>query len=118
MDDSLASASLLLESLVNHIALPPRLQGKRDDQIDQIELALANRLLDGSRTLRDLTSGNLSHEWDCIRQILQTCNVVNAGGTLDKSSLLTEFERLEPKDILILHVAEQNAGLLIWRHRE
>lgn len=109
------SKASLLESLANHVALPPRLPGKRESQLDQIENALTDRLLDASRTIRDLTHGEISQQWDGIRRILQTCRTINAGGKLDKKQLLTEFRGLGSKHVLIVHVAEQNAGLLIRR---
>lgn len=108
----------LLESLVNHITLPPHLPGKEENRIEQVEHALTGYLLDASRTIRDLTNGQLSHQWECIRNILQICKVVNAGGKLNKTSLLTEFRRLEHNGYLILHIAGQNAGLLIRRQYE
>jgi hypothetical protein len=118
MADSPAYHPSLLDSLVNHVALPPQLPGKADRNIDQIQLALTNRLLDASRILRDQTKGEFSSQWESIRNILQVCKTANASGKLNKASLLAEFARLERKDFLILHIAEQNAGLLIRRHYE
>ena len=43
----------LLESLVHHIALPPQLPARSEDNTAQIEQALTARLLDATRTLRD-----------------------------------------------------------------
>lgn len=40
---------------------------------------------------------------------------MNAGGKVSKAVLLTEFRCLELDDVLIVHIAEQNAGLLIRR---
>lgn len=116
MNKTLGSVPLLLNALVNHIGLPPRLPGKQEEGIDEIEDALTVRLLNACRALRDLTEGELSQQWDRTRKILQICKVVNAGGKLDKASLLSEFQALERKDLLILHVTEQNAGLLIRRN--
>ena len=96
----------ILESLFNHLALPPRLPGKEDNNIDLIEHALLDRLLDVSRTLRDLPNNKFRDQWDCVHFSLQTCKVVNAGGKLNKTPLLTEFRRLEREGILILHIAE------------
>ena len=116
MNTPSASLSTILESLFNHVALPPQLPGKEENRIEQIEHALTVRLLDASRTFRDLTNDEFSNQWDCIRRSLQICKVVNAGGKINKSSLVTEFRSLERKDLLILHIAEQNAGLTIRRH--
>ena len=113
-----SSTVSLLGLLVNHIALPPQLPGRRDSSVSLIEDALASRLRDGSRILRDLTIDESSHQWDCLSSILQTCRIVNGGGKLDSGRLLTEFSRLESKSFIILHVAEQNAGLLLYRFHD
>ncbi len=118
MNKNLGSAPVPLESIINHVALPPRLPGKAEYKIEQIEDALTNRLLDASHTLKQCMHFESSHQWDRVRKILQICKVVNAGGKLNKTSLSTEFRALEQKDLLILHVVEQNAGLLIRRHNE
>jgi hypothetical protein len=118
MNKTPAPSSYLLESLVHHIALPPRLPGKEQDKLDQIESSLAIRLVNASRFLRDRADSEVSQQWEHTRNILQTCKTLNAGGKLNKSSLLTEFRKLEHQGLLILHVAEQNAGLLIRRHHE
>ena len=116
MNKTLGSAPPLLNALVNHVGLPPHLPAKQEEEVYEIEEALTVRLLNACRALRDLTKGPLSQQWDRIRKIFQICKVVNAGGKLDRASLLSEFHALERKDLLVLHVTEQNAGLLIWRN--
>lgn len=118
MSKSVSSFPCLLESVVNHVALPPRLPGKADRNVDQIQHALTSRLLDASRILRDQTDGEFSHQWESIRGILNTCRTANADGKLNRTSLSIQFGGLERKDLLILHIAEQNAGLLIRRKYE
>jgi hypothetical protein len=121
MKNSPVSSSLLLESLVNHISLPPRLPGKQEseDWTDQIESALTERVLNASRTFSKLAQDERSmYQWECTRIVLQTCKAVKAGCRLNKTALLTEFRRFNHNGFLILHVAEQNAGLLIRRQHE
>lgn len=118
MDEPSPLVSSLFESTVNHVVLPPRLPGKEESRLDQIENALINRLLDATCTLRDRANSEFSEKWERIRYALQICKVVNDGGKLDKTSLVTEFRRLKRNDLLILHIAEQNAGLLIRRCHE
>lgn len=108
----------MLELLFNHVVLPPRLPGKQDSRIEDIEHGLITRVLHASRTMGDLVNVEFRGRWDSIRRSLQTCKVVNLGGQLDKMSLVAEFRSLQSEDILILHVAQQNAGLLIRRHHE
>jgi hypothetical protein len=105
----------MLELLFNHFVLPPRLPGKQDSRIEDIEHSLITRVLLASRTMRDLVNIDFRDRWDSVRRSLQTCKVVNLGGKLDKKSLVAEFRSLQSEDILILHVAQQNAGLLIRR---
>ena len=121
MSISTASSPSLLETLVNHVALPPRLPGKLEQKIDQFEHALIDGVLDASRTLRDLTAkdvktNDLSQSWETVRHILQTCKNINAGGKLNKASLGAEFRNLDEKNVLILHVTQQNAGLIIRKY--
>jgi hypothetical protein len=49
------------------------------------------------------------------RRLLESSMTLNRGGRLNQTTLLTAFRDLEINGILVLHVAEQNAGLLI-RH--
>ncbi|KAI9765237.1 MAG: hypothetical protein M1840_007729 [Geoglossum simile] len=114
---SSTSAPPLLELVFNHVALPPQLPAKQDGRNDQIrvERALTDRLLDASRTLRDNTRDEFGSHWERIRHLLQTCKTVNAGAKLDRPTLLSNLRTLERNDLVILHVAEQNAGLLIRR---
>jgi hypothetical protein len=108
----------LLESVFNHLVLPPRLPGAQDRSVHHIEQTLTTQVLEASCTIRDLTTSEISNVWDQIRRILITCRAVNNGSKLSKASLLTEFRSLEYKNLLILHVTEQNAALLIRKHRE
>ena len=113
-----ASAMSSLERVFNHIVLPPKLPSKKDSRLYEIESALTQRLLTASRLLRDHVNVEYHDQWDCIRRSLESCKAVNLGGKLNKNSLLTQFRNLQRKDILILHIAEQNAGMLIRRHHE
>src|SRR5579862_4246276 len=104
-----------LESVFNHLVLPVKLPGKRDSEIEQIERHLTTRLLNATDLLGGLSSDE-SAAWDYIRRSLEICNTVNEGGQLNKTSLLDAFQGLQHKHGLILHITEQNAGLLIRRH--
>lgn len=86
--------------------------------MDRIELALIDRLLDATRTLCSVSNEALYRHWDSTRRTLQVCKELNAGGKLSKSSLITELRTLGVGELLILHVTEQNAGLLVRRIKE
>lgn len=118
MERTLAVDDALLEAVINHVALPPRLPAKADNRFDEVEQALSDLLLNASKCLRDHIPGDLSQKWDVTRKTLQICSQVNAGGKLDRRLLLSELQCLNRNDTLIIHVAEQNAGLLIRRDQK
>jgi hypothetical protein len=114
MDRSSTLGTKGLKSIINHLVLPPRLPGTREEFLPLIDDGLARRLRDASRVLREHTRDGASQHWETLCSIIQTCRKLNDGGKLDNSTLLTEFSRLEKKSLLILQVTEQNAGLLIY----
>lgn len=70
-------------------------------------------LTSAGRVARDLTLDPEAYRvWDSVRLSLETCRTVNQAGRLNKASLLKAFRELGVQEILILHIAEQNAGLL------
>lgn len=109
----------LLESLIAHISLPPNLPTKQDTALNQIEKALATYAVKASSTLRDSLVRDNSHtHWDSIRNLLQTSLTLNAGRSLDYDRLVEAFSTLRTGHPLILHITEQNAGLLIRKSRD
>jgi hypothetical protein len=105
----------LLELVFNHLVLPPKLPGQQDIDIEGIETSILNRLIHACDTIDKLTSQKFAETWDSVRHSLRLCLKLNPG-RLEKASMLQEFSNLQQKDLLILHVVEQNAALLIRRH--
>ena len=118
MDSGSAPPMARFESLIHHLVLPPGLPGKQESRLDMIERDLTNRMLNATRTLSKVVGIDQYQNWDRTRHVLQVVKDLNARGMLNKASLLTEFRRLGANSFLILHVAEQNAGLLIRRREE
>lgn len=118
-DGRAAAGPPLVESLIYHIGLPPKLPGKRESRptLDLLENALADRLLAAACTMRDTSTGLTSERWESTRRSLQVCKSLNARGKLSTTSLVPELRRLEQEELLILHVSAQNAGLLVYRQR-
>ncbi|KAF2494893.1 hypothetical protein BU16DRAFT_590135 [Lophium mytilinum] len=119
MNDTHSAHSGLLESLFHHVVLPPRVPGKRDGKRADIERALIDRFIDASRVMRTLaTDGPHRKAWESVCRSLQTSRTCNAGGKLDKTSLRREFCSLTDRETLVLHLPEQNCGILIRRRGE
>jgi len=105
----------LVESVFNHFVLPPKLPGQLDTNTEAIEHNILTRLIRARDTLGKLVGQEFAETWIFIRYSLCACLNVTQG-RLEKASMLQEFRDLQPKSILILHVAKQNAALLVRRH--
>ena len=105
----------LPELAANHILLPPKLPGREDPCVTEIEEFLRGHLLAGIRTFERLARGNLLHKWDPVRLALQTCGDLNHDSMLRRDQLLAEFKNFDARSFLILHVSQQNAGVVVQR---
>lgn len=84
--------------------------------MDEVNASLNNRLLEAVCVL-------LGRQWDhkskrnleTIRKSLETCRDINIHGRLSKPALLHALSRLSPGSLIILHISQQNAGLIIRR---
>lgn len=105
----------LLESVFNHLVLPPKLPGQLDIDIEGIEHNVLTRLIYACDTLGKLAGQDFGESWASIRRSLVTC--VNGNPRhLDKQSILRGFSQLQSNDVLILYLVEQNAALLLRHH--
>jgi hypothetical protein len=102
-----------LESIYYHLVLPPRIPGSRPADSHELNKSLIQRL----RKAVDFTAkalpipGGLQEVSDSLTE----CYKLHLKG-LDKASLVDAFSCLGSQT-LILHIAEQNAGLLIYQER-
>lgn len=103
-------SSTIVEPLVTHLTLPPRLPGQRDDRLDKVEQHLTSLLLDATK---ELVSAGL--QVDSLRLSLQTSKLVHSPGRIGLSPLLTALRELPKGEFLVLHIVEQNAALVIRR---
>ncbi|KAH8725994.1 hypothetical protein GQ44DRAFT_771576 [Phaeosphaeriaceae sp. PMI808] len=104
-----------LAGVFNHLVLPRQIPGKQDTDIDGINQDILARLIHATTTLRKLDTEDQTPIWLVICRSLQRCQSLHHLGRLDKQSLLLEFRSLSPGEPLFLHVAEQNAALIIRR---
>jgi hypothetical protein len=105
----------LLESVFNHLVLPPKLPGHRDTDYEDIEQSILTRLIRACDTLNKFTDQSVGEALASIRYSLRICLNINTG-CLEKASVLQEFCNLQLNGLLILYVVEQNAALLIRHH--
>ncbi|KAH6649391.1 hypothetical protein F5144DRAFT_542592 [Chaetomium tenue] len=104
----------LLESVFNHIVLPPKLPGRQDADLDAVGNNILTRLIHASETLAALPGQETQEAWQSVRQLLLTCLELHQDG-FDKASLPNAFSQLGVGCPVILHIAEQNCAILIRR---
>ncbi|KAH6355539.1 hypothetical protein HBI34_227520 [Parastagonospora nodorum] len=97
----------------NHLVLPPQLPGKQDINTAGIGDAIILRLIQATNTLSRLGSDGQTPTWYAIRQSLYCHQTLHALGRLEKLSLISEFRNLDSDQLLLLHIAEQNAALIV-----
>jgi hypothetical protein len=108
----------MLERVLKHVAFPPRLPDQQDSRVESVQHALVDSALKACVRMRDATQ--YSADFDCLRRSIQACKNVHLDGTISKLPLLTALRNLEAgrDEVLILHIAEQNAALLIRHQRK
>ncbi|PLB47748.1 hypothetical protein P170DRAFT_510506 [Aspergillus steynii IBT 23096] len=103
----------LLNLTFNHVAFPPQLPGKQDPRDEDVNGDLTRRLLDAVKALREHGQSEASPTWNTIEKSLALCTLVNENGHINKARLLKAFKNIQPDHAVILHIVEQNAGVMI-----
>ncbi|KAI1753021.1 hypothetical protein F4782DRAFT_95691 [Xylaria castorea] len=107
----------LLGSVFNHLVLPPKVPGAQDIHIDAVSRNILTRMIHATNTAINLASDVPWREaYQNLQDSLQACLELNRG-RLERSSLLKHLQKLDLGKVIILHVKEQNAGLLIRRDK-
>ncbi|EEP82370.1 conserved hypothetical protein [Uncinocarpus reesii 1704] len=106
----MSSRSEVIALSFNHIVLPPKLPGKQDSAVEDVERDLASRLFDAAAALED--SPGISQCLGYLAKTLETARLANEGRYVSKAVLLEAFKDMRAHAI-VLHIANQNAGLLI-----
>ncbi|KAI0541382.1 hypothetical protein GGR58DRAFT_519492, partial [Xylaria digitata] len=106
----------LLGSVFNHLVLPPDIPGAQDSDVDAVSGDLITRMIQATTTAIEIPCGGPWIEaYQDLQTSLNTCLQLNRGH-LERGSLLQHLQKLNPGQMLILHLNEQNAGLLIHRN--
>ncbi|KAF1997703.1 hypothetical protein P154DRAFT_622249 [Amniculicola lignicola CBS 123094] len=105
----------MLEEVFNHLVLPPKLPGQQDADIEGTGHDILRRLIHATTTIAALTGHQQASTWRATIQFLRRCDGLHARGRLEKQSLLSEFQQLQHKQPLALHIVEQNAALFVRR---
>lgn len=104
---------VILALVFNHLVLPPQLPGKNDDSAEDVEQDLTRRMTDAVKTLRNNSDSDTTAAWQSIEESLQALHSITEDSHIKKVSLLSCLRELQSGHAIILHIALQNAGLLI-----
>lgn len=113
----------IIDALVNHVTLPPRLPFRDDLKGGDVERALVQRLARHARAFRDSLDAQQYKSWSLICHALDQFMKLHSSNSsyLNRETLEHAFIELSnsnsANDILILHIATQNAGLIIHKER-
>ena len=105
----------LLESVFNHLVLPPKIPGHQDTDIGGIEQCILIRLKQACNTLNKFAGQDLQETWASIDEFFCACMSVTRR-FYEKTSILKAFRHLQSKRFLILNIVEQNAALFLRHH--
>lgn len=101
----------LLESVFNHLVLPPKVPGAHDPRYDDVFSDLVERLLDSVDHVAKCVPHQQKPELSILNQTLLTCKQLNSG-SLEKSFLIKAFATIQERP-LILYMEPQNAALIL-----
>ncbi|KAI2636101.1 hypothetical protein GGS21DRAFT_543015 [Xylaria nigripes] len=104
----------VLEAVFNHLVLPPQVPGHQDPNIEAISQDVLARFISACDGVIPLVGPPWSTAYQSLCVSLKACRVLNSG-RLEKSTIQTYLSQLQPNYMLILHVVEQNAALLVRR---
>jgi len=111
-------------AIFHHLALPPQLPQKEDENLPDIEDGLAQRLITSARKMLTAPRGNPEYQmgavkaWGSIQLCLTNSQVINKNVALNKQSTREALANLDSHGALAIYVKSQNAALLIHRiHR-
>ncbi|KAK3353831.1 hypothetical protein B0T25DRAFT_632188 [Lasiosphaeria hispida] len=102
----------LLESVFNHVVLPPKLPGCRDSNGRAVEDNLLARLLGACEALSTLPGQGAQSCWEFVRQQLLICLDLHRC-RLDRASIRRAFSNLSVDCPLVLYIEEQNCAILV-----
>lgn len=100
----------------SHIVLPPKLPTAYDGDDAALSRDFGNRLVYACRTFRSLCPDLGGDNWETLNLSLRTTILLNQD-FLAKGDLLRAFRSLD-KEWLALHIAKQNAALIVRRDVE
>lgn len=109
----MASPLSTLEHVFNHIVLPPKLPGRQDEDIREVEKSLGFRMLFAVQQFRTHANDDVAPTWRRVAAALKACTVMDEYEAVDENAILSDLQKVNPEQAIILYLKEQNAALII-----
>lgn len=103
----------------NHLVLPAELPKCVDEDPEAVSSEILHRVLEACKVMEgmvggELYRGELATIWSSIRRTLQKCRGIR-GMDIEAKVLLQDWADFKMNDFHLLHVAKQNAALIVRR---
>lgn len=103
-----------LDYLYHHVFLPPCVPQYDDQKIGAGDRALIDRLGQLAPLFRDLPDIDFYTQWSTICRSLRTFGTLHRNNkSISQTALRRTFQDVEDGDIVILHLALQNSGIIM-----
>ena len=104
-----------LQYVINHVFLPPKLPQEDDDNFAK-DVSLIRQVLASLKSFQQSVLEQNRSQWlSCIKMIDNLVMLRDHSEGLVTEKLQASLKELKDKDILLLHLRGQNAGLIIRR---
>ncbi|KAL4783383.1 hypothetical protein BJX76DRAFT_358024 [Aspergillus varians] len=103
----------LIQQVFNHILLPPRLPDQDDSNVGDLNSEIILRAMQAADVLCLLQQPGSSDIWGSVKRSLDLCDATHEDNQVDRDQLLQAFQQVEQNTSIIVHIAAQNAGLLV-----
>ncbi|KAL3481036.1 hypothetical protein BJX99DRAFT_254014 [Aspergillus californicus] len=105
--------SNVMEQVFNHIALPRRVPGCSDRNTGDVNSEIISRAIRAVDTLCAFQHRASQKIYINVKRSLENCRSSHEDDQIDQSGLLQTFADVQHGTSLVVHIAAQNAGLLI-----
>lgn len=123
-----------LQAVFNHLFLPPQLPDIEDTDVDEVAENLQERWLAAARSIRDKGSESVHNVANAhmltsiapdaytgalqsVSRALKASQTIYEGGAVSRLALTEALQKLENGDFVVLHIAAQNAGVIIKKDK-
>lgn len=103
----------LIKLVHDHVIFPRRLPQIHDWNVEGLSQELLQLLLNAAKLMSEIDEANHKHKWTLVAESLASHGKIHFNNMVLEDLLLEALTNLGEGCMLILHVVEQNAGVLI-----